>query len=72
MYNQTFVFKNVPYSEIANRKLSIQALDFDTFAAHDLLGEVLLPLIDVNLAIPLEEEWRILVPGYDGLTGVRF
>ena len=71
VYNQTFVFKNVPYSEITDRTLCIQALDFDTFAAHDLLGEAKLPMIDVNLAVPVDKEWRILVPGFDGVTGVR-
>eukprot|EP00794_Sanderia_malayensis_P012747 gene12747-14053_t len=69
VYNQTFVFKGIPHSEISNRVLCIQALDFDTFASHDVLGEVRLPLIDVNLAEAIETEWRILVPGYDGETG---
>ena len=70
VYNQTFVFKNVPYNEVQNRTMCIQALDFDAQAQHDVLGEAKLPLIDVNLNIPLEREWRILVPGYDGETGV--
>ena len=70
VYNQTFVFKNVPSNEIQNRTLCIQALDFDQFPAHDVLGEVKIPLIDVNLNKPVEKEWRILVPGYDGEKGV--
>ena len=70
VYNQTFVFKNVPYNEVQNRTLSIQALDFDSFASHDVLGEVSIPLIDVDLNKPLDHEWRILVPGYDGEKGV--
>eukprot|EP00112_Aurelia_sp_Birch-Aquarium-sp1_P010756 Seg229.5 transcript_id=Seg229.5/GoldUCD/mRNA.D3Y31 product="Synaptotagmin 1" pseudo=true protein_id=Seg229.5/GoldUCD/D3Y31 len=69
VYNQTFVFKNVPYNEVQNRTMCIQALDFDAQAQHDVLGEAKLPLIDINLNVPLEKEWRILVPGYDGETG---
>ena len=65
------MFKNVPYNEVQNRTLCIQALDFDQSAAHDILGEVKIPLIDVNLNRPIEEEWRILVPGYDAEEGVR-
>jgi len=69
VYNQTFVFKNVPYNEVQNRTLCIQALDFDQSAAHDILGEVKIPLIDVNLNKPIEGEWRILVSGYDAEKG---
>ena len=64
------MFKKVPYSELANRTLCIQALDFDQVASHDLLGEAKLPLIDVNLAKPVDQEWRILAPAYDEETGV--
>ena len=71
-YSQTFVFRNVPYNEVQNRTLCIQALDFDQSAQHDILGEVKIPLIDVNLNKPIEKEWRILVPGYDGEKGVSF
>ncbi|XP_065051858.1 synaptotagmin-2-like isoform X2 [Rhopilema esculentum] len=69
VYNQTFVFNNVPYNEIQNRTLCIQALDFDQVAAHDVLGEAKIPLIDMNLNIPVDREWRILVPGFDGEKG---
>ena len=64
VYDQTFTFKSLPYSELLNRTLCIRALDFDTFAAHDILGETKIPIIDLNMQKPLEL-WRILVPGYD-------
>ena len=59
------MFKNVPYNEVQNRTLCIQALDFDSDSSHDILGEVKIPLIDVNLNKPIEGEWRILVPTYN-------
>ncbi|XP_057292798.1 synaptotagmin 1-like [Hydractinia symbiolongicarpus] len=64
VYEQTFTFKNLPNSELLNRTLCIRALDYDTFPGHDILGETLIPIIDINIAKPIEM-WRILVPGYD-------
>lgn len=64
VYNQEFVFKNLPFSEALNRTLCIRALDFDTLPVHDILGETLIPLIDLDFSKGLEL-WRILVPGYD-------
>lgn len=70
VYNQEFAFKNLPLSELQKRTLCIRALDFDTFPKHDILGETLIPLIDLNLVTKhyskdLIDFWRILVPGYD-------
>lgn len=61
VFNETFVFKNLPYSEITNRTLCIELYDFDRFSRHDIIGEAKLPLIDVDLAGNVDE-WRALIP----------
>ncbi|XP_031569799.1 synaptotagmin-1-like isoform X2 [Actinia tenebrosa] len=61
VFNETFVFKNIPYSEITNRILLMELYDFDRFSRHDLIGEARLPLIDVDLASSINE-WRVLTP----------
>lgn len=64
VYNQTFAFRNLPQSELLNRTLCIRALDYDTLPRHDILGETLIPVVDLDITQPLDL-WRILVPGYD-------
>ena len=61
IYNETFHFKNLPYSDIGNRILAMEVYDFDRFSGHDIIGIAKLPLIDVDLAHPMED-WRILTP----------
>ncbi|XP_048578411.1 synaptotagmin-1-like isoform X2 [Nematostella vectensis] len=61
VFNEQFVFKNIPYSEITNRILLMELFDFDRFSRHDLIGEARLPLIDVDLASNINE-WRVLTP----------
>ena len=61
VYNETFHFKNLPYSDIGNRILAMEVYDFDRFSGHDIIGIAKLPLIDVDLAHPMED-WRILTP----------
>lgn len=65
VYDQEFTFKKLPFSELLNRTLCIRALDFDTLPVHDILGETLVPMIDLEMTKPHPELWRILVPGYD-------
>ena len=71
MFKETFIFKNIPYSDITNRTLCIELYDFDRFSRHDIIGEAKLPLIDVDLASNIDE-WRALIPpsSSGGLTGV--
>lgn len=71
LFKETFVFKNIPYSEITNRTLSIELYDFDRFSRHDIIGEAKLALIDVDLANNIDE-WRALIPPLSagGLHGV--
>lgn len=61
VFKETFVFKNIPYSDITNRTLCIELYDFDRFSRHDIIGEAKLPLIDVDLATNIDE-WRALIP----------
>ncbi|XP_065342254.1 synaptotagmin 1 isoform X2 [Cloeon dipterum] len=60
VFNETFVFKNLPYAEAMNKTLVFAIFDFDRFSKHDQIGEVKLPLCQVDLAQTIEE-WRDLV-----------
>lgn len=64
VYNQSFVFTKVPHSELLNRTLCIRALDYDQQPRHDILGETLVNLVDLDISEPLDA-WRILQPAYD-------
>lgn len=50
-----------PYSKLVNKILYLQVLDYDRFSRDDPIGEVCLPLSDVNLANG-ETLWRDLQP----------
>ncbi|KAK3727771.1 hypothetical protein QZH41_016415 [Actinostola sp. cb2023] len=68
VFNESFVFKNIPYSDITNRVLLLELYDFDRFSRHDLIGEARLPLIDVDLASNINE-WRVLTPPHSSRSG---
>ncbi|XP_063240457.1 synaptotagmin 1 isoform X2 [Bacillus rossius redtenbacheri] len=70
VFNETFVFKNVPYAEAMNKTLVFAIFDFDRFSKHDQIGEVKLPLCQVDLAQTIED-WRELqsVEGEGGQLG---
>lgn len=59
VFEETFVFKNVPYAEAMNKTLVFAIFDFDRFSKHDQIGEVKVPLCQVDLAQTIEE-WREL------------
>ncbi|XP_072401402.1 synaptotagmin 1-like isoform X1 [Diabrotica undecimpunctata] len=59
VFNETFVFKNLPYSDAMNKTLVFAIFDFDRFSKHDQIGEVKVPLCTVDLAQTIEE-WREL------------
>ncbi|XP_037086955.1 synaptotagmin 1-like [Pollicipes pollicipes] len=59
VFNQTFTFK-MPYADVINKTLVFAIFDFDRFSKHDQIGEVQLPLCNVDLANVIEE-WRNLV-----------
>jgi len=56
-FNETFGFKNVPYSETFDKTLVFAVFDYDRFSKHDQIGEVKVPLCMVDLAQTIEE-WR--------------
>ncbi|KOB66046.1 Synaptotagmin I isoform A, partial [Operophtera brumata] len=56
----TFIFvQNVPYADAMNKTLVFAIFDFDRFSKHDQIGEVKVPLCQVDLAQTIEE-WREL------------
>ncbi|KAK7788999.1 hypothetical protein R5R35_007383 [Gryllus longicercus] len=70
VFNETFTFKNVPYADAMNKTLVFAIFDFDRFSKHDQIGEVKVPLCQVDLAQTIEE-WRELqsVEGEGGQLG---
>lgn len=60
VFNETFTFKNVPYTEIGGKTLVLQIYDFDRFSRHDQIGEVRIAMNSVDLG-GVVEEWRDLV-----------
>lgn len=59
VFNETFTFKSIPYADIMNKTLVFAIFDFDRFSKHDQIGEVKVPLCQVDLAQTIEE-WREL------------
>ncbi|XP_050701570.1 synaptotagmin 1-like isoform X5 [Eriocheir sinensis] len=60
VFNETFTFKQVPYADIMSKTLVFGIYDFDRFSKHDQIGEVKIPLCQVDLAQTIQE-WRDLV-----------
>lgn len=60
----------VAYSEITSKTLVFAVYDFDRFSKHDQIGEVKIPLNQIDLAQTIEE-WRDLtsVEGEQGVLG---
>uniref|UniRef100_A0A6B2E8M3 Putative ca2+-dependent phospholipid-binding protein synaptotagmin n=1 Tax=Phlebotomus kandelakii TaxID=1109342 RepID=A0A6B2E8M3_9DIPT len=70
VFNETFVFKSLPYADAMNKTLVFAIFDFDRFSKHDQIGEVKVPLCQIDLAQTIEE-WRELqsVEGEGGQLG---
>lgn len=49
----------MPYAEAMNKTLVFAIFDFDRFSKHDQIGEVKVPLCQIDLAQTIEE-WREL------------
>ncbi|KAG8326276.1 Synaptotagmin-2 [Homalodisca vitripennis] len=49
VFNETFTFKSVPYADAMNKTLVFAIFDFDRFSKHDQIGEVKVPLCQVDL-----------------------
>ncbi|XP_028669356.1 synaptotagmin Va [Erpetoichthys calabaricus] len=58
VFNESFYFK-IPYAELGGKTLVMAVYDFDRFSKHDAIGEVRIPMNQVDLA-HLIEEWRDL------------
>merc|ERR1712001_91779 len=56
-FNETFSFKQVPYSETFDKTLVFSCFDSDRFSKPDQIGEVKVPLCMVDLAQTIEE-WK--------------
>merc|ERR1712045_744338 len=64
-FNQTFVFKNIPYVDTFDKTLVMAVYDYDRFSSSDQTGEFQLPLNSVGLAGPVQE-WKDLAAVDDG------
>uniref|UniRef100_A0A182J2A4 C2 domain-containing protein n=1 Tax=Anopheles atroparvus TaxID=41427 RepID=A0A182J2A4_ANOAO len=67
VFNESFTFKSLPYAEAMNKTLVFAIFDFDRFSKHDQIGEVKVPLCQIDLAQTIEE-WREL-QGVEGEGG---
>jgi len=50
VWNETFLFERFPYEKLKTRTIHLEVLDKDRFTSDDPIGEVFLPLVDMNLA----------------------
>jgi hypothetical protein len=73
LLNFCLFLQNVPYADAMNKTLVFAIFDFDRFSKHDQIGEVKLPLCQVDLAQTIED-WRELqsVEGEGGQVGRSF
>lgn len=62
-YNLVEIYQDIilqiPYSEIGGKTLVMVVYDFDRFSRHDIIGEVRIPMNQVDLGTTLTE-WRDL------------
>ncbi|XP_074646740.1 synaptotagmin-7-like isoform X2 [Tubulanus polymorphus] len=60
-WNEIFLFEGFPYHKVTERILYLEVLDFDRFSRDDPIGEIALPLRDIDLT---EEQslWKDLQP----------
>jgi len=65
IFNETFIFKNLPYGEIGGKTLVFSVYDFDRFSRHDQIGEVQIPLSSVDLGKVIREIRDISPPPGD-------
>lgn len=65
--------QSLPYADAMNKTLVFAIFDFDRFSKHDQIGEVKVPLCQIDLAQTIEE-WRELqsVEGEGGQVRDQF
>ncbi|XP_002740330.1 synaptotagmin-7-like [Saccoglossus kowalevskii] len=61
IWNEMFLFEKFPYNKLQERVLHLQILDYDRFSRNDPIGEVNLPLAELDLTNPTTY-WKNLVP----------
>eukprot|EP00057_Strongylocentrotus_purpuratus_P029455 XP_011683929.1 PREDICTED: synaptotagmin-7 isoform X3 [Strongylocentrotus purpuratus] len=61
IWNESFHFEGYPYSKIQERVLHLQVLDYDRFSRNDPIGEINLPLAEIDLTHE-KLYWRSLTP----------
>jgi hypothetical protein len=49
VWNEYFMFEGFPHSKLMQRTLCLQVLDYDRFSRNDPIGDVRLPLENLNL-----------------------
>jgi len=59
VFNESFVFKNVPFADLGSKTLVFAIYDFDRFSKHDQIGKVEVEMGKVDLG-KVTEEWRDL------------
>lgn len=73
-FNESFTFKLLK-SEVADTDVVMQVFDFNRFSKHDVIGEVRLPLRDMDLNHVIEE-WKEMTPAgkseYEKLGDICF
>ena len=63
VFEQSFNFKHITYAQLTSSYLHLKVYDYDRFSGHDMLGETKVPIIDIDLTMPVDE-WRILQPEF--------
>ena len=63
-WNEIFVFE-IPYIEAQRRTLEIYVKDFDKYSRHCVIGQIHLPLNNVNM-VKGGHMWKPLLPKYKG------
>ena len=58
VWNQTFMYSNIRWSELRSRVLEVTIWDYDRFGANDFLGEITIDL--GNSPLDEEPEWHYL------------
>ena len=56
VFNETFIFKQIPYADLGRKTLEIVAYDFDRLSKDDRMGQISLPLHTVDFG-QTTDEW---------------
>ena len=65
------IFKNIAYGDLSSRTLTFAIFDFDRFSRHDQIGEVQVPLGQVDFGKVIQE-WRDVCPPAGDNDKVKF